>query len=246
MRIVEAGWVRLALALTALVPLLVLRTPAFSRSVDWLWVLCAMYLWPATAAAGLVGIVPLGWGWHLIAVLYCSALAFLIGRIARRLPGLREQVSWRRALVAVSIVWLPIAAFLGYRVLEYKGLLTRPTACPGSFAVLAEHCGDITDLHQYELGGFLDRWYLARFNTRPGALTAIATRRGLVEVPVATIPRSVWAQPPVWWRPPIDATTRVYSTPAFPYEGRGGDGEHYLFVEHGQASRVYVMFKANF
>ena len=98
----------------------------------------------------------------------------------------------------------------------------------------------------YVLGGFVDRWYLARFVTRPGALAAIAARGGLVEIPMATIPRSVWAQPPGWWHPPVDATTRVYATAGFPYEGRGPDGDHYLFIEHGKTNRVYVMFKANF
>ena len=246
MKAVEARWVRLTLALTAFVPLVVMLAPALSRYIDGVWLVCAMYLWPATGVASLVGVQTPGWQWTVIAALYCSIIAVLIDGAVSRLGKVREAMPRRRAALTILIVWLPIAAFLGYRVLEYKGLLTRPTACPGSLPLLADYCGDVSDLRAYVLGGFVDRWYLARFFTRPGALAAIAARGGLVEIPVATIPPSVLDQPPGWWHPPVDATTRVYATAGFPYEGRGPDGDHYLFIEHGQTNRVYVMFKSNF
>jgi hypothetical protein len=144
------------------------------------------------------------------------------------------------------MVWFPIAVYAGYRALEYKGLLARTVACPGSIRILETHCGDVSELRQYVLGAFIDRSFLARFTTRPGALAALAARSGLVEVSFREVPAAVWSQAPVWWSPERDDSTRVFATAGFPHEGRGPDGDHYLFIEHGRTNRVYVMFKSNF
>ncbi len=96
------------------------------------------------------------------------------------------------------------------------------------------------------MSGFIDRWYLARFKTRPGVLAAVATKAGLAQVDPAAVPDSVWRQPPVWWDPDKHDPTRIYATAGFPYEGRGSDGDHLLFIENERTNEVFVFFKSNF
>jgi hypothetical protein len=245
-RTVDARWVRLLWALAAFVPLVVFFTPALAFQIGLVWLMCAMYLWPATALAHALGIDFMSWSYVGVALAYCAVVSAFAGWLASRLLKLRDDASGRFAIVAISVVWLPIAVVLGYRVVEYKGLLTRTSPCPGNLTILKPVCEDVTDFRVQPIERFIDGWYLARFTTRPRAIAALKDRGELTELDVANIPSSVWSQPPVWWDPDKDNHTRIYATPGFPFEGRGPDGDHYLFIVNGRTNHVYVFFKANF
>jgi hypothetical protein len=245
-RTIDARLVGLLWTLAAFVPLAALFLPALAFQVGIVWLLCATYLWPATALAHVLGIDPMSWSYIVVAMAYCALVGVLGAWLASRLLKRPERVSLRFAVVAVSLVWLPIAVVLGYRFLEYKGLFTRTSACPGNLSLLKPLCGDVTELRVQPIEQFIDGWYLARFTTRPGALATLKDRGELTELDAANVPSSVWSQPPVWWDPDKDDRTRIYATAGFPFEGRGPDGDHYLFIENGRTNQVYVFYKANF
>jgi hypothetical protein len=245
-RAIDARWVRLLWTLAAFVPLVALFSPALAFQVGVVWLLCAAYLWPATALAHALGIDLMSWSYAVVALAYCALVGMLGAWLASRLLKFPQRVSLRFAVVAVSIAWLPIALVLGYRFVEYKGLLIRTSPCPGNLSLLKPVCGDVTNLRVQPIEKFIDAWYLARFTMRQGALAALKDRGELTELDVANVPSSVWSQPPVWWDPDKDDRTRIYATAGFPFEGRGPDGDHYLFIENGRTNQVYVFFKANF
>jgi hypothetical protein len=66
------------------------------------------------------------------------------------------------------------------------------------------------------------------------------------EISPADVPASFWSQPPFWWTIRRPAAARVYMTPAFSFEGRGQDGDHYLFIEERETNKVFVYFQNNF
>jgi hypothetical protein len=243
---IDASWVRLLWALAAFVPLVAFFTPALAFQIGYVWLLCAMYLWPATALAIQLGFEALGGPYVVIATVYCSVVALVVYLITSLLLRRRGQVPVRSAAIMISIVWLPIAGFVAYRALDYKGVLAHGVACPGHIHWLAPHCGDVTDYREYMLEGFIDRSFVARFEMQPGAVSAVAARNGLAAVDPARIPASVWQQPPIWWKPERNAQTRAYATAGFPYEERGSDGDHYLFIANSSTNDVYVFFKLNF
>ncbi len=134
-RTINARWLRLFWALAAFVPLVVFFTPALAYHIGYVWLLCAMYLWPATGLASLADLEQLesGWPYVGIATVYCLVVAAVVDLIASRVFKLGGRVSLRFAVAGISIVWVPIVLFLGHQVLEYKGLLARTISCPGHF-----------------------------------------------------------------------------------------------------------------
>jgi hypothetical protein len=245
-RTVDARWVRLLWALAAFVPLVVFFTPALAFRIGYVWLLCATYLWPAAFLAGGIDPAETGPPYIAVATIYCSAIALVFYVITSLLFRRRDDIPVRSAVILTSIVWLPIAGFVVYRALDYKDLLARAVTCPGHIHWLAPHCGDVTDFREYMLEGFIDRSFVARFEMQPGAVSAVAARNGLAAVDPARIPASVWQQPPIWWKPERNAQTRAYATAGFPYEERGSDGDHYLFIANSSTNDVYVFFKLNF
>jgi hypothetical protein len=245
-RTIDVRYVRVLWALAAFVPLIVFSTPALAFQIGYVWLLCAMYLWPATALAHMLAIDFSSWSYIGIALAYCALVGVLAAWLLPRLLRVHRSVPLRFAIVAIAVVWVPIVAAAGYRFAEYKGLLTRTAPCPGQLSLLTPVCDGVTDLRVLPIEGFIDSWYLARFTARPGSLMTLKDRGELTEIDRTSVPESVWSQPPVWWDPDKDDRTRVYATAGFPFEGRGGDGEHYLFIENERTNQVYVFFKFNF
>jgi len=56
---VPLAWLRAIWALAAFVPLVLISTPIFAYQIGVVFLLCAMYLWPASWTAQKLGITPL-------------------------------------------------------------------------------------------------------------------------------------------------------------------------------------------
>jgi hypothetical protein len=243
---VPASWLRAAWALAAFVPLAILATPIFAYQIGIVFLLCAMYLWPASWVAQQIGITPLTPQYAVVAAVYCAGLGWTVASIVSRVLRLPAHVERRRAIVLVTVVWLPIFAFAGFQFLDYKGVASNATQCPGHMYALQPHCKDISDFREHELAGFIDRTFVATLRLRPGALPDIVAANQMKEISPADVPAAFWSLPPFWWTIRPQAAARIYMTPAFSFEGRGRDGDHYLFIEDRLTNDVFVYFQNNF
>ena len=239
-------WLRTIWAFSAFVPLAIIATPIFAYQIGAVFLLCAMYLWPASWIAHHVGVEPLSLPFAVIGALYCAALGMLVSVGVSRLLKLPVHIERLRAAILIAIVWVPIGLFAGYQVLDYKGMVSSATACPGHMYALQSHCLEISDFREHELAGFIDRSFLATLRVRPGALGGIVTANQMREINPADVPESFWRQPPFWWTIRRQAAAHVYMTPGFAFEGRGHDGDYYLFIEDRQTGEVFVYFQNNF
>jgi len=247
---VHVRWLKLAWALAAFLPLAIISTPFLAIRIGAVFIACLVYLWPVTMVANrldlLDGDPPFG-AWHIaLAALYCAAIGGLFAWILAKAFRLAEYVERRRALLLLSLVWIPIGLFVTYQILQYKGALARSVPCPGPLYALQTHCGDIRDLRVHTLEGFIDASYLARFRARPGTVRAIATTNLIPEVDVSRVPEMLWKQPPVWWATSKDTAAHLYMTPGFSFDSREGDGDYYLLIETRDSEDVFVVLHANF
>jgi hypothetical protein len=247
---VRARWLRLAWALAAFVPLAVISTPILAIRIGVVFLVCSTYLWPVTMVAHWLDVLdgepPFG-VWHIVlAALYCAAIGAVFAWVLSKVFRIGAQVERRRALVLISLVWIPIGAFAGYQVFHYKGVFARSVPCPGPLYALRQHCADIRDLTVHKLEGFIDASYLATFRARPGVVRAFAATNLIPEVELARVPDTLWNQPPVWWATSRDTAARVYMTPGFSFDSREGDGDYYLLVEERESEDVFVLLHANF
>lgn len=239
-------WLRIIWALAAFVPLAILATPIFAYQIGLVFLFCAMYLWPASWVAQQLGITPLTPQYAIAAAVYCAALGWIAAALVSRLLKLPAAIERRRATILIAVVWAPIAIFIGFQALSYKGLTANNTRCPGHMYALQPHCAKISDFREHELAGFIDRSFVATLRIRPDALPAILTANQMKEISPADVPASFWSQPPFWWTISKGNAARVYMTPDFSFEGRGHDGDHYLLIEERQTNDVFVYFQNNF
>ena len=239
-------WLGLAWGLASFVPLVFISTPILAFQIGVVFLLCAMFLWPASWIANQFGVVPLTTPYAAIAAIYCGVIGAAIATMLPRLLNLPEQIGRGRAFALVALVWVPIGGFTASQILHYKGVLGSVASCPGHVYILKEHCGAITDFREQVLARFIDSSYLVTFRTAPGVLSTIAAANAIPQIDSASVPESFWNQPPLWWRADRSAATRVFKSPSFAFEGRGRDGDHYLLIEHGDENRVFLYFQSNF
>jgi hypothetical protein len=240
---VHLKWLRAIWALAAFVPLALLAMPI---QFGYVFLLSAMYLWPAGWIGQRLGIEPLTPLFMVVGAVYCAALGALLASVVSRVLRLPVFIERRRAMILIAVVWVPIGLFAGYQVLAYKGVMPSATECPGHMYALRSHCQEISDFREHELPGFIDRSFLATLRVRAGALPIIAAANELKEISPADVPESFWRQPPFWWTIRRQAAAHVYMTPGFSFEGRGHDGDYYLFIEDRQTGEVFVYFQNNF
>jgi hypothetical protein len=243
---VHRSWLRSIWALAAFVPLAIVATPIFAYQIGFVFLLCSMYLWPAGWVSQRLGIEPLTPAFAVVAGVYCAAVGALAAVVASRVLRLPVHIERRRARMLAAVVWVPIGLFLGYQVLDYKGLMSPVSQCPGHMYLLQPHCADVSEFNEHELAGFIDRSFVATLRVRPGALATIVTANQLQAISPADVPESFWRQPPFWWTIGKTTAARVYMTPGFSFGGRGRDGDYYLFIEERQTGEVFVYFQNNF
>jgi hypothetical protein len=240
-----------AWALAAFMPLAVISSPILAIRIGFVFLVCAMYLWPVTWVSTLFGLPIIErryfeWPFLLIGAVYCAAIGALIAWLLSKLFRVTGLITGRRAIVLAGIVWIPFGLFVTYQVLHYKGVFARSRPCPGHLYALQRHCTGISDLKEYMLEGFIDASYLATFRAQPGVLQAFAAENRIQEADPATMPDELWKQPPVWWATSRDKADRVYVTPGFSFNQREGDGDFYLLIEDRDTGEVFVLLHANF
>lgn len=238
-------WLQLSWAAIALLPLLIIAVQALAFQMGAVWFACAVYLWPAGLLAHQLGIAMLSPSYFACAALYCLALGSLVAMLLTRLLRLPRRVALRTAVLGSAVPWLPLMALLGFQLLTYKGFFSAVVACPAHLQILAPHCGEVRDLREHELSGFIDTTWLARFTVTPRLIETLLGSGEIHAVDPNQVPRWLWQQPPVWWRPPPPSASRVYVTPGFSFTNRGGDGDHYLFICDAQGE-VFARLESNF
>jgi hypothetical protein len=243
---VHVRWLKIAWALAAFLPLAAILTPILAPRIGVVFLVCAMYLWPAGWLSHQLGIEPLTPLYTLVSAVYCAMIGALAATLATRALRLPAHISRGRALTLTAIIWLPMTLFASYQVLQYGGVFTRESACPGHLYILQPHCAGVTELIEQELEGFIDTTYVASFRVAPTALQTIVTTNAMHAVDVQKVPDVMWRQPPIWWRPSRSPDTQVYATPSFAFGRRSGDGDHYMLIDDRRTGKVYVYLESNF
>jgi hypothetical protein len=243
---VHVRLLKLVWALAAFLPLAAILTPILAPRIGVIFIACAIYLWPASWLSQQVGSEPLTPIFTVIAAAYCAAIGALVATLGAWALRLPERLTRTRALILIATVWIPVTMFVSYRVLQYGGVFTRETSCPGHLDILQPHCADVSELLEQELEGFIDTSYVAAFRAAPAALQSIVATNAMKAVDPQQVPDSFWRQPPIWWTPGRSPATQVYTTPGFNFEGRSGDGDHYLLIDDRTAGKVYVYLESNF
>jgi hypothetical protein len=243
---VHVWWLKAAWALAAFLPLAAILTPVLAPRIGVIFIASAIYLWPASWLSHQLGSEPLTPVFTAVAAVYCAAIGAFTGTLATWALRLPAQLTRRRTVTLIAAVWLPITMFVAYRVLQYGGVFTRESMCPGHLYVLQPHCAGVSALMEQELEGFIDRSYVASFRIEPAALQTIVVTNAMKAVDRQQVPDSLWHQPPIWWRPSRSPDTHVYATPSFAFGKRSGDGDHYLLIDDRRTGKVYVYFESNF
>ncbi len=96
------------------------------------------------------------------------------------------------------------------------------------------------------LGSFIDTEHVWRLTLSSDQLDRVVSEYGLVPVAADDVPQSFWQAFPRWWGPTHNKHCRYLSTPNFPVQSRGPDGDHCFTVYDSQTRRFYVWYKFNF
>ena len=152
-------------------------------------------------------------------------------------PGRLKRT--RRAALAVLALY---PAFLVASFVDWPA--NKDPVPEGLLAAVGGNRGSITAFYSCSLHDFIDKEWLWRIDSKPDILEAVAKNLGMS--PCANVPGRFWAMPPHDWPSSLPEGARLYSTPSFPAEDRGPDGDHYFMLIDTQRSRAFVWFKNNF
>lgn len=98
----------------------------------------------------------------------------------------------------------------------------------------------------YCLSDFIDSEWLWQASMNESDFERFSKMYGLQPLKHEKIGRAFYRMPPYWWRPAVNETTRVLSTPGFPMNDRGNDGDHWLVAWNPDDQLLYVWVKFNF
>jgi len=98
--------------------------------------------------------------------------------------------------------------------------------------------------HRYRLSGFLDSEELWRVDAPSGAIEGFAGKLGMA--PTTAAPDVFWHLPPYYWPRRLPVGGRLYTTPNFPADSRGPDGNHYFMLLDPNRRQAFVWAKINF
>ncbi len=240
-RTVNAWWVRFILFLLPFTPLLVIIAPLTRRFI--VLMLCLLYLWPINLfRLGFDFDDPLLW---IAAVFYCALLGVVVSAGCSFWYNLFGQVSLRQARAVLNRTWLPVLCVLAVLELDHRGAL--PFArCPAHAYILSEYCPALGRFYETSLGGFIDSRYALHFKSEADVFARIVRENKLVKLDPDTVPDELWKQPPWWWNVRRGEGLSVYRSEYFSLDGRGLDGDHYLFFRNSNTGTTYIILYANF
>lgn len=101
-----------------------------------------------------------------------------------------------------------------------------------------------SDARIRESYSFMDQEYLWRLSLTPAQLEAVIAHQELAEA--RPFPAAFVNAFPLVWRPATTKEARFFSTPEFPFDSRGHDGDHWAAMYDAQQGFLYVWFKGNF
>lgn len=152
-------------------------------------------------------------------------------------PGRLKRT--RRAATAILALY---PAFLVASFVDWPA--NKDPVPEGLLAAVGGNRDSISAFYSYRLHDFIDQEWLWRIDSKPDVLEAAAKNFGMSAC--ANVPERFWAMPPHDWPSSLPEGARLYSTPSFPGEDRGPDGDHYFMLIDTRRSRAFVWFKNNF
>ncbi len=241
-RTVNAWWLRLILFLLPFTPLLIILAPLTSRFI--VLILCLIYLGPTTFfGLNLDFEAPLFW---VVAVVYCAFLGVIVSAGYSSWYNLFGRISLRQTRAVLSRTWLPVLCILFVLELDHRGALLFAARCPAHAYILSGHCAALGRFRETSLGGFIDSRYALHFKSEAEVFSRIVRENNLIELDPVSVPDELWRQPPWWWNVRRGEDISVYKSEYFSLEGRGSDGDHFLFFRNTDTGRTYVLLYANF
>lgn len=194
----------------------VLAATSVALSVSGYW---PRYDRGASVVGGIVGVALVAW-W----------------RRARRRP--LGATHMRRVLAGIGLCVVNLV------VMRYVDWPERPDEIAIALRQAVGSTSGITAFRAYDLGGFIDREWLWRFDGTDDAVARVV--RALQLRPAVSVPAQFWRMPPYYWPRSRPTDVLAYQSDAFTADGRGRDGQHFFLVYDRRRRRVFVWFKDNF
>lgn len=105
---------------------------------------------------------------------------------------------------------------------------------------------ELADVKVAGLGSFIDSEHVWRMSVPPAELQTVVANYGLTSISASKVPSSFWRVFPWRWGPSRDAHKEFYSTPGFPADSRGPDGEYHFVMYDSSNQWLFVWHKFNF
>ena len=187
-------------------------------------------------------------GFTMYGVFGASSITLVVGALLI-VGGCRAKRTWiTRTGIALSVPSLCTSGLMmaGWLLLGI-GPIYSDAAFPYELKNMVEIANARTaDAKVAGLGSFIDTEHVWRLSLSPHQLDRVVAEYGPVTVLPENVPQSFWRAFPRWWRPTRNVNCRYFSTPSFPAQSRGPDGDHCFTMYDSQNQQFYVWYKFNF
>jgi len=187
-------------------------------------------------------------GFTMYGLFGASSIALIIG-VLLIVRGRRAKKTWiTRTGIAVSILsFCTLGVMMAGWLLFGIGPIYSPAAYQLEFTRMSEVAdADTSDAKISGLGSFIDTEHVWRLTLSSDQIDRVIADYGLTPVRAENVPQSFWRAFPGWWRPTHNKYSRYLSTPNFPAQSRGPDGDHCFTMFDPKNERFYVWYKFNF
>lgn len=181
-------------------------------------------------------------------LLGASPIALAIGVVLVK-SGHRTKRPWM-AGAGIALSFLSFVSSV-FSIVGWFFLDVGPIYSQASFPYELKEWARITDTELAEvevagLGSFIDSEHVWRMPLTTAELRTVIENYGLTSVAANKVPSSFLRVFPGRWRPSRDAQNRFYSTPGFPADSPGPDGEYYFVMYDSTSQWLFVWYKSNF
>lgn len=163
--------------------------------------------------------------------------------------GRKVKSTWITA-TGISLSVSSLLVLCGIMVIRIQfgiGPIYSASKYPFEFTEMVETLdADLRDAKISCLVNFFDTEHVWRLTLAPKQWEQAVESYGLTESTVDNVPGRFWRTFPFRWRPTHRDRCRYFSSPNFPGEVRGPDGDHCLAMYDPTENRLYVWWKRNF